>query len=268
MSDESNKLPVKQSLDGFDTFDDAVEGEKQRSRSVIQGILIKFTNEAKWVTRDGEELAPDLELAVVNVGRAVQKWVDQQSVETRILAPGEKYPDIKKLNEECLPDEWSEGPDGKPRGPWQAQHIVYLLNPLTLDRYTFPTGTMGGHRAVVDLVDKVKWKRRMCGGNVYPVVTLSDTFFPTRYGGRQRPHFIIQSWVGLGEDGTTQALPAPAPNSTLPPPANVKEQSAEKNQEDLFNPDGSVAGIIHRHTPQTKSATATKPAPKHVGSRA
>jgi hypothetical protein len=57
--------------------------------------------------------------------------------------------------------------------------------------------------------------RRLRGPNVYPVVTLGDKFMNTKYGGRQRPFFVIKRWVRLGgEGGEVEALPAPAPPKT------------------------------------------------------
>jgi hypothetical protein len=109
MSNEVMK-PKQTSLDGFDAFDDAVEGEDERSTSgrVIQGTLLKFTNEAAWITNAEEKIPDSLVLAVVDIARVVQKWKDQSPIETIILAPGEKYPDVKKLNEACPQTEWTE----------------------------------------------------------------------------------------------------------------------------------------------------------------
>jgi len=45
------------------------------------------------------------------------------------------------------------------------------------------------------------------------VIRLSDTYMRTKFGGRQRPHFLIKRWIALG-DGD-RALPAPDP-STAP----------------------------------------------------
>jgi hypothetical protein len=210
MSDDLIKAEPRE-VDGYEGYEDGYEGgEQPQSHAIIQGACVKFTNDAAWELRDGEELPPDLELVAIDIARIVQRWKDQQPIETRILEPGQKFPDIVKLNEEVPQSEWTEGPDGKLRGPWQAQHVVYLLNPATMDRYTFPTGTVGGSIAVRDLVDKTTWMRKFRGNRVYPVVTLSDTFMPTRFGGRQRPHFLIKRWVGLGSAGA-EALPAPPP---------------------------------------------------------
>jgi len=234
MSDIIKKDPT--SIDNFAGWEDGVEGsDRPEGAGIIQGSLIKFTNEAMWTTRDGDELPADLELVAVDVGRVVQKWQDQQPVETIILQPHQKFPDIEEMNEKTPRKEWVEGPDGQPRGPWQAQHILYLLDPKTMDKFTFPTGTVGGRIAVGELRDKLMWMRRLRGPNVYPVVVLSDMFFPTRFGGRQRPHFKIVRWVRLGgEDGEVEALPPPSP-----PPAATQAQPdlfakpAEQSQSEL-----------------------------------
>ena len=143
--------------------------QQERGRGqVIQGQRLKFTNEATWETDDGEEIggnpassSPSTSPVSCSAGR------DQKPVETILLAPHQKFPDVAKLNAAVPREEWIEGPDGNPRGPWQAQHVVYLLDPTTMDRFTFPTGTIGGAIAVRDLTDKVKWMRRFRGENVF-----------------------------------------------------------------------------------------------------
>jgi hypothetical protein len=235
----ADALMKVQDLDGFEGYKDRTEGDNQPQAGggVIQGAVVKFTNEATWVTRDGEELDPNLELLVVNVGRVVQKWWDQQPVETIVLAPGQKFPDLQKLNEQTPRNEWIKGPDGILRGPWQAQHIVYFLNPQTMDRYSFPTGTTGGAICVRDLVDKTNWMRRYRGAHVYPVVTLSDVFMNTRFGGRQRPHFLIKRFVNMG--GEEKPLPATAlalEQSTTEPAEKTAEAPAAKAEPSVTKP--------------------------------
>ena len=205
---EEFKAPLRQ-LDGFETYEDAIEsgGDQQSTNQVIKGTRLKFTNEM-WVTREGEEISAHLELVAVDVRRIVQKWKDHVPVETIRLEPRQKFPDIEKLNAEMPQQDWIIGPDGKPRGPWQAQHIVYFLNPVTMDRFCFPTGTIGGRICVRDLVERTQWRRRFSGANVLPVVTLSDTFMKTHYGGRQRPHFLIKRWITpLAPPSTTTLAP-------------------------------------------------------------
>ena len=206
-------------IDNFAGWEDGVEGEdRPQGAGIIQGTLVKFTNEARWVTRDGEELPENLELVAVDVARVVQKWSDQQPIETIALKPDEKFPGLEKKNEETPREEWVEDQNGNMVGPWQAQHILYLLDLKTMDKYTYPTGTVGGRIAVRDLRDKIMWMRRLRGPNTYPVILLTDTFMKTNWGGRQRPHFRIVRWVRLGgeSDQTVAALPAPVSSPATP----------------------------------------------------
>jgi hypothetical protein len=206
--------------DGFEGYEDRVEGDDQpHGGGIIKGTAIRFTNEGSWTDRDEEELPDGLELVVVDVARVVQKWIDRLPVETRILEPGERFPDIEELNQNAPSSECSDGPDGKRRGPWQAQDVLYLLNLATMDRFTLPTGTVGGQIAVREVVDKIKWMRKLRGAHVYPIVRLSDTFMPTRFGGRQRPHFEIKRWVSFRPDEQALSAPPRLSNSASQPTA-------------------------------------------------
>jgi hypothetical protein len=208
----SNELAKKVTeIDGFEGYEDAIEGGQERGGQVIQGQIVKFTNEATWEKNDGEEIDENREFIAVDIARVVQKWCDQKPVETIILAPHQKFPDVAKMNEEVPREEWVEGPDGNPRGPWQAQHVVYLLDPITMDRFTFPTGTVGGAIATRDLTDKVKWMRKFRGENVFAVVSLRDEFMRTRFGGRQRPHLEVRRWIRFGGGGEPLAVTGPTP---------------------------------------------------------
>jgi hypothetical protein len=207
------------SIDGFAGWNDGVEGDdRPEGAGVIQGNLIKFSNEAAWQLRDNEELLADFELVAVDVARVVVKWgPDQKPVEngTIILEPDQKFPDIEAMNENTPREEWVEGPDRQMRGPWQGQHVLYLLDLKTMDKFSYPTSTTGGRIAIRELRDKLVWMRRLKGANVYPVITLADKFMNTRFGGRQRPHFMIKRWVRLGgEGGEVEAIAPPTPPTT------------------------------------------------------
>jgi hypothetical protein len=248
------------SIDNFAGWDDGVEGDdRPQGAGIIQGNLIKFTNEAMWVTRDGDELSADLELVAVDVGRVVQKWSDGQPVETIILEPHQKFPDVEEMNEKVPKKEWVEGPDGNMRGPWQAQHILYLLDPKTMDKFTFPTGTVGGRIGIRELVDKTTWMRRLRGPNVYAVVLLSDTFMNTKWGGRQRPHFKIVRWVSLGsEGGQVEALPPPTSKERQPD--LFANEPAQQSQSDLpLIKEPSLAEEMDDKIPDFESEKAESP---------
>jgi hypothetical protein len=205
-------------VDNFEGWEDGVEGDNRpQGAGIIQGSLIKFTNEYTWVMRDGEELPANLELVAVDVIRAVQMWETDGPIndETIILEPHQMFPDIEEMNAKVPRSKWVEGPDGKMRGPYQASHVLYLLDPQSMDKYTYPTSTVGGRIAIRELRDKIMWMRRLRGPNTYPVIMLSDTYMNTRFGGRQRPHFKIVRWVRLGGEG--DQVEAASSLTPLPP---------------------------------------------------
>jgi hypothetical protein len=233
MSDIVKKEPT--SIDNFTGWEDGVEGDdRSQGAGIIQGTLIKFTNEATWVTRDGGKLSADLELVVVDLARVVQKWRDQMPVETIILEPHQLFPNVAEMNAKVPKEEWVKGQDGELYGGWQAQHIAYALDLETMDKYTYPTGTNGGRRAIRDLRDKLVWMRKLRGANVYPVVTLSDTFMPTQFGGRQRPHFVIKRWVRLGGEGSE--VPALSPPTQAPVDQPTRQATAELPLQEVKEP--------------------------------
>jgi hypothetical protein len=211
MSDEmkNNNLPA---VDGFDDC----AGDDQQIARVILGEKWQFTNDGTWVNGDDAVIPPDREVVVVDTARVLQKWIDQTPVRdaTRFLPPGEQV-DVEQLNEDCPRSEWSDDLNGKPRGPWQLQNVVYMVDLETMQRFTFPTGTVGGSICVGDLKDAVRMMRRFRGPGVYPAVSASSKVMKTRFGKRQRPHFEIKRWVSFGPEGTP-ALPTTSPPS-LPP---------------------------------------------------
>jgi hypothetical protein len=265
MSDAENKKPpaALPGVDGYDGYEDRVDGvDRPQGGGIVKGMLIKFTNEATWIDRDDNELPADLTLAAVDVLRITQKWIDQKPVETRILEPGEKFPDIEALNEAAPKSEWHEGPDGKMHGPHQIQQILYELNLETMDRYTYPTGTTGGFIAIRELVDKTNWMRKLRGPNVYPRIALRDLFMNTRFGGRQRPHFEVKGWVQLGGDGGAKTLPAPQPAS-LPPMQGVKDIAEPTLSEKMGGdevPFNDSVDINAPSPPKTAAPPVQKPA--------
>jgi hypothetical protein len=193
-----------------DGFGDAGASDDPSANHTIQGDLVKFTNTATWVTRIGEELSGILKFVAVDVNRVVQKWENGRPIETRVLQPGEKCPNLEELNATVPQTEWGVGPDGKLRGPWEMQYLVYLLNPDTAERFTYATGTIGGGIAVRDLICRVNWKRKFCGEQVFAVVSLSAVPWKTHYGTRLRPHFVIMRWEGLSTGGALPPAEPPA----------------------------------------------------------
>src|SRR5262249_36906747 len=106
--------------------------------------------------------------------------------------------------------------------------------PVTMDRFSFPTGTVGGSIATRDLTDKVKWMRKFRGENVFAVVSLGDTFMNARFGGRQRPHFEVKRWIRFGGGGEPLAVAGPPPvpdRSSAPATADDSPTKTPPEQE-------------------------------------
>jgi hypothetical protein len=226
MSQEIEKRSV-QELDGFDIPDGGIEGH-DGEQSIIQGTRIKFGNAKQpttWMKADGTPLPSEAKFVAVSLLRAVQKWPpgsDEGPPETRILTQGEKFPDTDKLNAETPRAEWRLDPGGELKGPFENAYALYLLDPATMARLTYMANTHGGKRAVRILRDQITDMRRFRGKHVYAEVMLSDTFMPTQYGGRQRPHFEISRWVTFGGNG--DVLPE-TDSPALPEPKAVKKPS-------------------------------------------
>src|SRR5215831_17112911 len=206
MSEEVKKELIESEPDGFDTYGEV-------DQRLIQGMQIKFTNEYTWVTKAGEEMPTNEDFIASEVKRVEAKWTKDKNAppQTRVLLPGEKFRDVKKLNEETPRDQWVEGPNGQLKGPYENQHYLYLLDRL-MKRYTYVASTIGGNIAVSELVQQVRDARFVYGPDTYAKVRLSDTWMKTSYSkdGRQRPHFIIVGYTrrrGGGGGGKLVELP-------------------------------------------------------------
>lgn len=230
MNDVAVKVP--RSLDEFAGWTDEAESDSEQfsERSII-GQRLRFSNEGQWLLPDQTELTKLL--IAVNTRRTVVKWSKTKGPpETIFLKAGEKFPDLVTRNEETPKSEWIEGFDGKPKGPWEAQHIVYLVDPTSIDQYSYPTSTTGGSIAVRELVDRILWMRRLRGSAVYPIVRLATQFMRTKFAGRLRPHFEIVDWTKFDPDNAG-AIPVSEPQQQLPAPTEQPPAAATDQAEKL-----------------------------------
>jgi hypothetical protein len=252
-----NSTSLTTTGDGFDNYTDQVEGEdKSEQQGLIRGSRVAFTNTAEWeIAIEGDVIEPDVKLIVVDIVRTVVKWgADKGPPEqTIVVPPGQPFPDIEAMNNAIPKDQWRQGLAGL-QGPWQAQQLVVMIEPRSMNTFTYVTSTIGGGIAVRDLVDKVKMMRRY-RGQVSPVVTLADTLFKTRFGERRRPHFNIVDWVSMGgNEPQPAALPAP-PSGSGSNAAPVIEASPVKEEppaaEPAKKPKRSKSGSFNRVEPLT-----------------
>jgi hypothetical protein len=180
-------------LDGFAGYTDLVAGKEDQYRPA-GGAFIQFNQRApQWTFNDGVSLPPDREYIAFNVGREVVKWPPGAEkgapVDRKILAPHELFPDIEQMNESTPKSDWRIDLNDNLVGPWQTQHVLYLIDLVSTQRLIFPTRTQGGHVAVSQLVLLVNDRRELTKvPNLVAVVLLQDKLFSPKYGTR-RPHF-------------------------------------------------------------------------------
>jgi hypothetical protein len=212
----SNEVMTTTATDGLSGHTDDVAGQESRKRGLFKGARLKFGKTAEWEV-DGDVIDPATRLILIDVARIVTRWgKDKKPLETMVLEPGEKFPDVEAWNDALPKSEWVEGMNG-PRGPWQSQQIVYFVNPKTMAQYHWADGSVGGSIAIREAVESTKAMRRFRPGAA-PVVELSSKHMNTKFGGRERPHFEILNWI------TLPGSEAPSPgNAALPaPPAGIK----------------------------------------------
>jgi hypothetical protein len=220
---QQNAKKVDAALDGFDGYEDRVEGEEQQTSRVIQGEKWRFTENGKWMNDSDEEIPPDRLVTVVDICRVVQKWVDHLPVETEFVPPGERIPDLEKRNAACPDDEWTEY-QGKQQGPWQFQNIVYMVDE-NMKKITYPTSTVGGGICVRELADQVANKRKIYGTRVYPKVAPAKCWMNTQWKGRDRPSLKIVDWIVFGSDGGVLPPEPPSPPELPATPSSTQPET-------------------------------------------
>jgi hypothetical protein len=180
--------------------------------------LLRFVTD-HFTTREGETIDPKRELITLGLVKVVQKFVDKKLVDTIIVAPGAKMPDVEAMNDKAPREEWGVDFNGNPAGPYARVLVLKLLDAQSMDRYAFVTKSIGGSVAIGDLSDKIKILRRIRGPNATAVVACDTALMKTRFGTRiKRPDFKILRYINLGGDGGGgELIEANKPKSIEPP---------------------------------------------------
>jgi hypothetical protein len=222
------RKPSVLELDGFNNYTSEVEGTgddalNTGSRAII-GDRLKFID-PRWLLGDTDVTGKLV--TAIGTRNVVTKWGhDQDKLEERILAPGEKFPNFKALNDACDRSEWREE-FGKMVGPWSGQHCLYFIDEA-LRRYTWasPITTIGSCIAVDEIIEDIRINRKFRGPAVFLVVELGHTDFRTGYGIRQRPRLIVRRCVTLGPNRVSALpesdKPAPVLTASGEVPADAK----------------------------------------------
>jgi hypothetical protein len=180
---------------------------------LLHGILAKWDAEKKWHDRDGLPLPSPM--LVFGITQAVQRF-HEDGVETHFIKP---LPNVDELNAAVPKSEWPIGFNGQPRFPYALYDVVYLLNPIDAQDFTYLNCTDGCALAVDRLRAKIKNMRAYRGEPALcPIVTLSEVPWKTKYGMKLRPDFPVTDWRLFGAEKT------PPPQLAAPTPKPLIEQ--------------------------------------------
>jgi len=187
-------------LDSFSGYTDETEAGSGATNSSF-APMVKFSNDHRYVLRDGTELPHDKKYIVAEIRRCVVKWPAdrEQPPEKEFLPLGARWPDLAARNEATPKDEWVVGPDGVPKGPYEAERQVLLLEEKTMTPYLFVTQTGGGAKAVSDLARQTEMTQNIYGKPVIPVITLKTAMWSPRFK-KLRPDFHVERHVMLSGD--------------------------------------------------------------------
>jgi hypothetical protein len=226
--------------DDFDDYTSEVEGQEPSQYSG-GATFLNFTNDAKWKARE-TVIEPNQRFMVIGVTRVVQKRgyvVDDVTSlrcqtflkdEERVLAPNEAWPDTDAMNEKIPQAEWLRVTWSKdPQPPFIRTSMVKLVEDCAaLTAYVWPANhaTNSHDRAVDDLIRTIRTARKFRGAGVCPIIQLTDTFMPTRYGGRQRPQLLILEWRTPPGSGGQPALQQGGPDRSGGAVAQIEAPAA------------------------------------------
>jgi hypothetical protein len=151
--------------DGLSTF--SLDQLGQQVSTFGGARILKFVA-GNYVTREGETIGPEREFVLLGLVKVVQKFVGKKLMDTIVVPPLEKFPDVDAMNEAAPREEWGPDLNGKMVGPYARILVLKLYDASTMDRYVFVTGTLGGMIAFGDISDKIKLIRRQKGKDTTP----------------------------------------------------------------------------------------------------
>lgn len=223
--------------------------------------LLKF-NDGQFVTREGEVISPDRELMAIGLKKVLQKFVGKRLVETEVVPDGQAVPDLKMRNEACPREEWGTDLAGNPAGPWSLTLALKLLDPATMSRFVFITGSKGGSIAIGALSEDTRLIRRLRNDESwYPIVKCSSTSFPIKRLNivKKRPDFRVKRFEKFGSNDGGGGLGSPKPPKPLAPPSvDAPPESSSASEVPTERPRGATA-MLDAFAGQTSDAPTSKP---------
>jgi hypothetical protein len=213
--------------DGFDGFDDGGD-------DYLPLVFCDVTKPGhEWHDRHGEPVGG--QWLVTAVDSEVVYWgPDGRPDRSRTIRkqPGTPLPnrdEVDDLNAKADRSEWHDTAFG-PRGPYQLQWYVFILDPAAAGRRKFVSSSFGGEtcwreiRSAIANMRKLRGQPRIC-----PIVELSLAKFGKK-GPGLRPALKPVAWTEFGAVAEAPLLPAPQLTELAKPPISV-----DLNDEIPFN---------------------------------
>jgi hypothetical protein len=163
-------------------------------RNLLKGELIKFVD-GFW-SIGGTPIPPGMQYVPERLAACWVRWDDKKPVQYEWPRPSGMLPHRDTLSH-ADESKWPEGIDGEPSDPWRNTRYFWLVNTSTAETYTYTNSTTGTRLAYEALGRAVATMRKV-HKHALPVVELSSTTMKTRRGTKQRPHFQIVGWKGVG----------------------------------------------------------------------
>lgn len=146
----------------------------------VQGTIVKFSKEGKFVKRDGDTIPEGTECVCV-YDQIQGGWIKfngaGQEPERRMgpVFSGFVPPPREELGDD---DEaqWRTGLNGKPQDPWQFQMLLPLQDVKSGELYIFATSSKTGRQAVYAVMYACQAMMKKDPGN-YPVIRLTRGSF-------------------------------------------------------------------------------------------
>src|SRR6516164_9369349 len=167
--------------------------------SPMKGSSIKFDAGAYFIGREKTLIQPDRQFVAIDVREGWQFLKKDCPAEYSMRAVGGPKP--PRPNSFADPSEWPGGLDGDPADPWKYAKFLYLLDPLSVEVFTFTSSTTGGRIGISDLTAQIQLMRNTRPGAV-PIVELQSRLMKTKFGMKPRPFFQVCGWRVKSEEAT------------------------------------------------------------------
>jgi hypothetical protein len=168
------------------------------SNGLIKGDRIRFNGSNVWVGPDGKPLNLSIQYLVTGARIGLQRWVKKDGKAVPEVILQKPLPDIDELNAAIPVSQWEKGLDGKPRAPWNYIYVIYLVNEVTGQMFTYVNSTTGTRIAYGKLVDQVCTAQSLRGEDVVPVIRLSTAPMKSQFGERPRPAYEVVELRSIG----------------------------------------------------------------------